>query len=129
MPTLTIRSVPEHVHRALRLRAAEHGRSVEAEVRALLAAAVAARAEGGVAEERRAFVHDEDLPNAIGLLGQSPPGQSEVDRLVAQRRVEAAYEGEEVTAAEYAHLNERIDAWEIDADWIDRFLAERRGKT
>lgn len=40
MAVLTVRNVPDEVHRALRLRAAEHGRSTEAEVRAILTAAV-----------------------------------------------------------------------------------------
>jgi plasmid stability protein len=40
MATLTIRNLPEEVHRALRLRAARHGRSTEAEVRAILENAV-----------------------------------------------------------------------------------------
>ncbi|SOY44678.1 FitA-like ribbon-helix-helix domain-containing protein [Cupriavidus taiwanensis] len=40
MPILTIRNVPDEVHRALRLRAAEHGRSTEAEVREILEHAV-----------------------------------------------------------------------------------------
>lgn len=40
MAILTIRKVPDDVHRALRVRAARHGRSVEAEVREILAAAV-----------------------------------------------------------------------------------------
>lgn len=40
MAVLTVRNVPDEVHRALRLRAAEHGRSAEAEVREILRAAV-----------------------------------------------------------------------------------------
>ena len=36
MATLTVRNVPDEVHRALRVRAAVHGRSTEAEVRAIL---------------------------------------------------------------------------------------------
>lgn len=40
MAILTIRNVPDHVHRALRMRAAQHGRSTEAEVREILATAV-----------------------------------------------------------------------------------------
>lgn len=40
MPVLTVRNLPEAVHRALRLRAAQNGRSTEAEVRALLEEAV-----------------------------------------------------------------------------------------
>ena len=40
MAILTIRTVPDDVHHALRVRAAPHGRSVEAEVHEILAAAV-----------------------------------------------------------------------------------------
>jgi len=40
MAILTVRNVPDEVHRALRLRAAQHGRSTEAEVRNILASAV-----------------------------------------------------------------------------------------
>lgn len=40
MAMLTVRNLPEEVHRALRLRAARHERSTEAEVRAILEEAV-----------------------------------------------------------------------------------------
>ncbi|MGN6650153.1 FitA-like ribbon-helix-helix domain-containing protein [Trinickia sp.] len=40
MAVLTVRNVPDEVHRALRLRAAQHGHSTEAEVRAILSSAV-----------------------------------------------------------------------------------------
>jgi antitoxin FitA len=40
MAMLTIRNLPDEVHRALRMRAAQHGRSMEAEVREILGAAV-----------------------------------------------------------------------------------------
>ena len=40
MATITVRNLPEETHRALRVRAAEHGRSTEAEVRAILEATV-----------------------------------------------------------------------------------------
>lgn len=46
MPSITIRNVPEEVHRALRVRAAQHGRSAEAEIRDILEKA--ARPEGRV---------------------------------------------------------------------------------
>lgn len=36
MASLTIRNLPEETHRALRIRAAQHGRSTEAEIRAIL---------------------------------------------------------------------------------------------
>ena len=40
MASITIRNVPEDVHRALRVRAAQHGRSAEAEIREILERAV-----------------------------------------------------------------------------------------
>lgn len=40
MAMLTIRNLPEEVHRALRARAARHGHSMEAEVREILEAAI-----------------------------------------------------------------------------------------
>jgi len=36
MPNLTVRNLSEETHRALRMRAARHGRSTEAEVRIIL---------------------------------------------------------------------------------------------
>jgi plasmid stability protein len=36
MPSITVRNVPDEVHRALRVRAAQHGRSAEAEIREIL---------------------------------------------------------------------------------------------
>jgi plasmid stability protein len=36
MPSLTVRNLPDETHRALRVRAALHGRSTEAEIRAIL---------------------------------------------------------------------------------------------
>ena len=40
MAMLTVRNLPDEVHRALRVRAARHGRSMEAEVREILEAAI-----------------------------------------------------------------------------------------
>lgn len=40
MPAITVRNLPDEVHRALRVRAATHGRSTEAEVRSILESAV-----------------------------------------------------------------------------------------
>jgi len=44
MPAVTIRNLSHETHRALKLRAAQHNRSTEAEIRAILEAAV--RPEG-----------------------------------------------------------------------------------
>lgn len=64
--TMTVRNLPEEVHRALRVRAASHGRSAEAEVREILEAAV--KPEGRVKLGslladigRRAKLTDEDF--------------------------------------------------------------------
>lgn len=40
MAAVTIRNLPEEIHRALKMRAAQHNRSTEAEMRAILEAAV-----------------------------------------------------------------------------------------
>ncbi|OYW38084.1 MAG: plasmid stability protein [Hydrogenophilales bacterium 12-61-10] len=40
MTAITVRNVPDEVHRALRVRAATHGRSTEAEIRNILETAV-----------------------------------------------------------------------------------------
>ena len=40
MASITVRNVPEEVHRAIRVRAAQHGRSTEAEIRNILESAV-----------------------------------------------------------------------------------------
>jgi plasmid stability protein len=40
MASLTVRNLPDETHRALRVRAAQHGRSTEAEIRAIIEDAV-----------------------------------------------------------------------------------------
>jgi plasmid stability protein len=40
VPAITVRNLPDETHRALRLRAAQHGRSTEAEIRDILEQAV-----------------------------------------------------------------------------------------
>lgn len=40
MASVTIRHLPDETHRALKVRAARHGRSTEAEIRAILESAV-----------------------------------------------------------------------------------------
>lgn len=43
MPSVTVRNLPEATHRALKQRAAQHGRSTEAEIRHILEGAVQPR--------------------------------------------------------------------------------------
>lgn len=66
MAILTIRNVPDDVHRALRVRAARHGRSTEAEVREILAAVVKPEERVRVGDAlaaigRRIGLSDEDV--------------------------------------------------------------------
>ena len=66
MAMLTVRNLPEEVHRALRIRAAVHGRSTEAEVRAILEDAVKPQGRvklGSLLADigRRAKLTDEDF--------------------------------------------------------------------
>ena len=48
MAALTVRNLPDSVHRALRVRAASHGRSTEAEVRAILEETVKPKEQVGL---------------------------------------------------------------------------------
>ena len=65
MAILTVRNVPDEVHRALRVRAALRGRSTEAEVRAILEETVLPEGRVGLgslltAVGRRAGLTDEE---------------------------------------------------------------------
>lgn len=66
MAMLTVRNLPDDVHRALRVRAAQHGRSTEAEVREILENAVKPEArirmgEALAALSRKIGLTDEDF--------------------------------------------------------------------
>jgi antitoxin FitA len=51
MPAVTVRNIPETTHRALRLRAAQAGRSTEAEIRYILEEAVQINAPARIGSE------------------------------------------------------------------------------
>ncbi len=55
MPIVTVRNLPEETHRALKLRAAQRGRSTEAEIRAILEQAVRPEARLKIGSELAAF--------------------------------------------------------------------------
>ncbi len=77
MATLTIRNVPEEVRERLRLRAARAGRSMEAEVRAIL--------EAATLEEEARLAAGALQDWVAGLYGGRPP-QGAADELIAERR-------------------------------------------
>ncbi len=81
MATLNIRNLPEEVHRELRLRAARHNRSMEAEARAILGEACRPQASTEEALRKvRAWRN--------GEFGRSPP-ENVVDDFLRWRRTEA----------------------------------------
>ena len=55
MAAVTVRNLPEETHRALKLRAAQHGRSTEAEIREILENAVRPKARLKIGSELAAF--------------------------------------------------------------------------
>ncbi len=55
MATVTIRNVPDEIHRAIRVRAAQHGRSTEAEIREILARSVRTEGRLKIGTELRRF--------------------------------------------------------------------------
>ncbi len=63
MAMLTVRNLPDEVHRALRVQAARHGRSTEAEVREILAKAVQPEARIRMGEALAALGREAGLAN------------------------------------------------------------------
>ncbi len=55
MPAVTVRNLPEKTHRALKVRAAQNGRSTEAEIRVILEEAVSPKARMKIGSQLAAF--------------------------------------------------------------------------
>jgi plasmid stability protein len=83
MAVLTIRNVPEEIRSRLRLRAAKAGRSMEAEVRAILAGVCTSNDEVKSASSLQEWVDR--------IYGKRKPRRV-VESLIAERRKEAAAE-------------------------------------
>jgi plasmid stability protein len=76
MAVLTVRNLPDEVHRALRVRAAGHGRSTEAEVRAILEETVKPKDQEGFGTMlwrigREAGVTDEDVDALMRIIEEN----------------------------------------------------------
>ena len=84
MATMTIHDLPDDVREGLRLRAARSGRSTEAEVRSVLAEAVAEQR----ATPRPTIAERVERLQAAFAPYRSASG-SVVDELIAERRIEA----------------------------------------
>ena len=121
MATLTIRNLPDDVHDALRRRAAEHQRSMEAEARVVLADAVAARPDRREVGEIFEAFWASSPPKRPG----EPEGWSGVDEFLAEKRLEAAWESEFITSAERQTWLERLARFETNLDAVEAFVATR----
>lgn len=80
MAMMTVRNLPDEVHRALRVRAALHGQSMEAEVRDILEKAVAPEGRiklGSLLSEigREARLDDEEMKVFDSIRDKSPARQ------------------------------------------------------
>lgn len=79
MAMLTVRNLPDDVHRALRVRAAQHGHSTEAEVREILANAVKPEARVRVGDALAALGRKLGLTNedfeAIERVSDKTPAE------------------------------------------------------
>lgn len=64
MPAVTIRNLSDEAHRALKVRAAHHGRSTEAEIRDILEAAVRPANRLRIGSAMAALSRDAGLTNA-----------------------------------------------------------------
>jgi antitoxin FitA len=71
MAAITVRNLPDETHRALRVRAAQNGRSTEAEVREILEAAVRPEHRVKIGSSLAAFRKKYDLDLQI-LREQEP---------------------------------------------------------
>lgn len=77
MATVTVRNLPDEVHRALRVRAATHGRSTEAEIRDILESTVRPperlRLGTALAElSRRVGLTNDDLAHLEQIRDKTP---------------------------------------------------------
>lgn len=122
MATLTIRNLPDEVHDALRRRAAEHRRSVEAEVREVLRAAALA---GGPTPARRAEALAELRAIGARIKAQRPEGWLASEELIAERRLDAVLEDGRITPEERRAWADRLSRGEATPDEAMRFAASR----
>ena len=79
MAILNLRNFPDSIHKKLRIRAATHGRSMEAEAKAILIDVCG----GGDTESTI-----DSLPGLISELYRGAPPENTVEELIAERRKE-----------------------------------------
>ena len=121
MATLTIRNLPDDVHDALRRRAAENRRSVEAEVRSVIQATVAARPTDD--ERKRAIARLQALRPSVQR--QFPVGWSQSDEDAAEGHLEGAWENGLISDDEHRSWAHRMQQFEVLPADVEAFLDSR----
>jgi plasmid stability protein len=121
MATLTVRNLPQEVHDALRSQAAAHRRSMEAEARELLGAAVIRRPTD--AERRAAIARLQAMRPAAQR--DLPAGWSEMDEDLTEGHLEGAWENGFVSTEERRSWSDRLRRFEVWPDEVERFIASR----
>jgi plasmid stability protein len=94
MATLTIRNLPDEVRDRLRVRAAQNGRSMEAEARELLEVSLESPMDTRTPEDIRRAV--EEVQAWARSLPGYDPNVSVVDEFLAEKRAAAAREQQEI---------------------------------
>ena len=121
MATLTIRNLPDEVRDALRRQAAEHRRSMEAEAREVLQAAVARKPKE--AERLRAVARLRAMKPTIKRA--FPEGWSQLDEDIAEGHLEAAWENGFVSSDERRFWAERLERFEVRPADVEVFVKSR----
>ena len=123
MATLTIRNLPNDVHDALRRQAAEHRRSMEAEAREVLQAAVVRKPTD--AERRQAITELQAMGAEVKAKRGEPEGWSGVDEFLAEKHLEGAWESGRVSDDERRAWLARLGRFEVWPKDVEAFLSGR----
>lgn len=121
MATLTIRNLPDDVHDALRRQAAEHRRSMEAEAREVIQAAVVRRPTE--AERMEAIARLQAMKPMIDR--GEPQGWSGVDEFLSEKHLDAAWDIGRVSDEERQSWLDKLERFEVWPKDIEAFLADR----
>jgi antitoxin FitA len=119
MATLTIRNVPEEIRDRIRREAAEHGRSMESEVRLTLT------------EHYRNKRSPEEIEKLLAdLRANYPPmpvdaKMDQTEALLAGKRIDLLFEEGAITLPEKRGWDERIDRYDVALPEVQAFFEER----
>jgi plasmid stability protein len=119
MATLTIRNLPDEVRDRIRREAAEHGRSMEAEVRRTLS------------EHYRHRLSAEQISKMLDELNAKIPplpADAKMDRtetFLASKRIDLLFEEGHITLPEKRDWEKRIDHYAVSLPEVQAFFEEK----